>query len=192
MPRTTNPTIDDGWLRDREQPAWDIDAGLTLRPWRDDDADAVLAAYADPAIERWHSRTLLDRDEALALITGWRDGWTAETQAGWAVVDAQRQLAGRVAITGLDLSQGSGGIAYWTTPTARGRGVAPRSVEAVTDWAFRTAGFHRLHLAHSTRNPASCRVAVKSGFVAEGVQRSKALHADGWHDMHLHARIRGE
>ncbi|WP_280249364.1 GNAT family N-acetyltransferase [Nocardia abscessus] len=34
------------------------------------------------------------------------------------------------------------------------------------------------------------RAAVKAGFALEGVERSAALHADGWHDMHVHARIR--
>jgi RimJ/RimL family protein N-acetyltransferase len=47
-------------------------------------------------------------------------------------------------------------------------------------------------LNHSTRNNASCRVAVKSGFLLEGTKRSDAVHSDGRHDMHLHARIRGD
>jgi hypothetical protein len=32
---------------------------------------------------------------------------------------------------------------------------------------------------------------VKSGFEAEGTERGAELHTDGWHDMHLHARIAG-
>jgi len=46
-----------------------------------------------------------------------------------------------------------------------------------------------VELEHSTQNPASCRVAVKAQFAAEGVRRSAALHADGWHDMHVHVSI---
>jgi RimJ/RimL family protein N-acetyltransferase len=60
----------------------------------------------------------------------------------------------------------------------------------VSDWALGGAGFHRLELDHSTRNDASCRVATKAGFAPEGTKRSAAVHADGRHDMHLHARIR--
>ena len=48
---------------------------------------------------------------------------------------------------------------------------------------------HRIDVEHSTRNSASCRVAAKAGFVPEGTKMSAALHVDGWHDMHLHARI---
>jgi RimJ/RimL family protein N-acetyltransferase len=73
--------------------------------------------------------------------------------------------------------------------TARGTGVAPAAAEAVCAWAF-DVGFHRLELQHSTRNPASCRVAEKSGFALEGTKRSSLLHDDGWHDMHLHGRVR--
>ncbi|MEU1023512.1 GNAT family protein, partial [Streptomyces sp. NPDC005904] len=53
-------------------------------------------------------------------------------------------------------------------------------------------GLHRLELTHATANEASCRVALKAGFPAEGTKRSALLHADGWHDMHLHARIAGD
>ena len=35
-------------------------------------------------------------------------------------------------------------------------------------------------------------MAAKAGFALEGTKRSALLHADGWHDMHLHARIRGD
>ncbi|HVB43153.1 MAG TPA: GNAT family protein [Streptosporangiaceae bacterium] len=42
---------------------------------------------------------------------------------------------------------------------------------------------------HSTMNPASCRVAGNAGFAYEGTKRREALHRDGWHDMHLHARL---
>jgi hypothetical protein len=36
------------------------------------------------------------------------------------------------------------------------------------------------------------RVAGKAGFAFEGTKRSAVLHQDGWHDMHLHARVQGD
>nr|WP_232839963.1 GNAT family protein [Nocardia aurea] len=87
---------------------------------------------------------------------------------------------------------GQAEVAYWTVPAARGRGVAPRAAATLTDWALNARGFHRIELAHSVRNTQSCRVARKLGFALEGTRRSAGLHADGWHDMHLHARIRGD
>lgn len=70
--------------------------------------------------------------------------------------------------------------------------MAPRAVSALTHWAFDEIGFERLELAHSVLNEASCRVAAKTGFALEGTRRHSHLHADGWHDMHLHARLRDD
>jgi len=50
-------------------------------------------------------------------------------------------------------------------------------------------GLHRLELTHSVANAASCRVALRAGFVLEGTRRAEGLRTDGWHDMHLPARI---
>ena len=33
---------------------------------------------------------------------------------------------------------------------------------------------------------------LRAGFRAEGTKRSGARHADGWHDMHLHARVESD
>lgn len=59
----------------------------------------------------------------------------------------------------------------------------------MTDWCLRHVGLHRVALQHSTRNRPSCHVASRAGFEVEGTLRGSALHADGWHDMHLHARL---
>ncbi|WP_089014553.1 GNAT family N-acetyltransferase [Micromonospora inositola] len=37
--------------------------------------------------------------------------------------------------------------------------------------------------------PASYRVAQRAGFAAEGTKGGEGHHADGWHDMHLHAHL---
>jgi RimJ/RimL family protein N-acetyltransferase len=81
---------------------------------------------------------------------------------------------------------------YWVLPAARGRGVATGATLAMAHWALHDLGLHRLELQHSTANPASCRVAAKAGFGLEGTRRSAMRHPDGWHDMHLHARLPGD
>jgi ribosomal-protein-alanine N-acetyltransferase len=57
---------------------------------------------------------------------------------------------------------------------------------------FTVVGLHRVQLDHSTGNNASCRVAAKAGFRFEGTRRGQALPEDGWHDMHMHARVAGD
>ena len=67
--------------------------------------------------------------------------------------------------------------------------MATGAVPALSDWALNDLGLHRLQLMHSVDNLPSCRVAHAAGFEVEGPRRSSMRHLDGWHDMHIHARI---
>jgi ribosomal-protein-alanine N-acetyltransferase len=75
-------------------------------------------------------------------------------------------------------------------PEARGKSVAVRAASTLTRWSFDVLRLHRVFLLHSTANNASCRVAGKLGFPLEGTLRGAMRHADGWHDVHTHARLR--
>lgn len=188
MPSLVDPVLPPGSLGGREQPVLEA-GGLLLRPWGPADYGAVLAAYADSDIQQWHARSMTDR-EAAAWIRSWGERWEQETGAGWAVTDGS-PVVGRVGLKRIDLDEGLGEVAYWVLADARGQRVATRALCAMSDWAF-ASGFHRLELVHAVENHASCRVAQAAGYCLEGTKRQEALHADGWHDMHLHARLSGD
>lgn len=189
MPRLTVPVVAAGSLRQAAQPV--LQAGdLILRPWAEADADALLTAFADPELQRWHARTVESRAEAAAMIARYTQAWQDETAAHWVI--AGPAVLGRVALRVIDLDEGTTEIAYWVTRAARGRGVAARAARALTDWVLGDLGLHRIELQHAVANTASCRVALKAGYAYEGTRRSSVLHADGWHDMHVHGRIQGD
>jgi RimJ/RimL family protein N-acetyltransferase len=66
------------------------------------------------------------------------------------------------------------------------------AVVRIGRWAFEDLGLHRLRITHSVANTASCRIATRAGFPLEGTMRSALLHADGWHDEHLHAQVESD
>ena len=191
FPLSTPPTVPAGSLTTGPQPTLPAEGGLVLRPWADGDAPAVLAAYRDPEIRRWHTRRPASPEQVLQWFAHLRCSWQEETGASWAVTRGD-ELVGRMALGGFNLDDGEAGCAYWVVPAARGAGVASRALRAVSGWALGDGRLHRLWLDHSTGNAASCRVAVKAGFRLEGTKRSAAVHDDGRHDMHLHARVRGD
>jgi RimJ/RimL family protein N-acetyltransferase len=192
VPLSTPPAIPAGALATGAQPTLAAPGGLLLRPWEPSDAPVFLAAYRDPEIRHWHTRHPASESQVREWFEGYRRAWAGETGASWAVTRDGVEVLGRIALTGMDLDDGVAGCAYWVLPAARRAGVASRALTALAGWALDGAGFHRLHLDHSTRNVASCRTALRAGFRLEGTKRSDAVHADGRHDMHLHARIRGD
>lgn len=190
VPSLIPPAMAAGSLCRSPQPSVSVGTAAVLRPWQLSDAEGVVEAFADPEIQRWHVRRFDSVDEARLSINGWKAGWASETELNWALVDrTSDSLLGRVSLKGLDLHDGSGGVAYWMVPGSRGRGLCSKAVIALCQWAFDEGGFHRIGLEHSVANVASCRVAAKAGFREEGIRREAALHADGFHDMHEHALL---
>lgn len=190
MPLLVGPSRPAGSLRTLGQPHLAVDDRLALRPWRASDAEKVLAAFECPDIQRWHLRRMDTHDEAHAWMAGWTTRWDNETDASWAIVDNRDQPIGQVGLRTIVLFEGSAQLSYWVLPEVRGAGVAVRAARVLTQWAFDVVCLHRVFLQHSTANPASCRVATKLGFDVEGTLRNALRHADGWHDIHLHARLR--
>ena len=192
MPYLVSPVVPAGRMRDLVQPVLGGPGGLVLRPWEAGDARVVLEAYQDPAIQQWNLRGFGSLEEAGAWIAQWAGRWLAERDGCWAVTDGAGVVLGRVALREIRLADGVAECTYWVLPAARNRGVATAATAEVARWALDELGLHRLFLMHSTANPASCRVAAKAGFALEGTLRSAMRHPDGWHDMHLHGRVRGD
>lgn len=185
------PVVPPGRMTSLAQPSYDLPCGLRLRPWEPYDAPALVAAYADPDIRHWNRPDPLTEDRAVTRIARWRERWHAERAAVWALAPADGGSAiGLIGLADIDLSGGSGEFMYWLLPAGRGAGATTEGLTVLTRWTFEELGLHRLRITHSTANPASCRVALASGYPLEGTMRDALLHADGWHDEHLHARLR--
>lgn len=163
-----------------------------LRPPSTGEAEDALAMLQDPQTARWNpAPRVVDLETARAWCASGAD-WSDGTHATFSVLEATTgRLAGNVSLWRVDLTdQRSAAIGYRTAPWARGRGVATTAVGAVTGWALGALGIERIELPHAVLNPASCRVAEKSGYLLEGVLRQAFRAEDGTrYDEHLHARL---
>ncbi|MEU6866785.1 GNAT family N-acetyltransferase [Streptomyces sp. NPDC046876] len=167
---------------------------LVLRPWCAQDASALVEVYRDPDLLRWTSHRMEDEAEGLRWVREQERGWAAGERFCFAVLEAgpdgaARQLAGSAVVKEVVPGKASAEVGYWTAARARGRGVAPRALEALTAWAFeafRADGLERLELLHQADNAASCRVAQKSGYALDRLLPAypPAFPRDG----HLHVR----
>jgi ribosomal-protein-alanine N-acetyltransferase len=184
VPQLIDAALAPGSVARLPQPVLEL-SDFVLRPWRRSDAPAVAKAYSEPSIQRWHTRSMTE-DEARIWIDSWPGQWNQESGGGWAMASASG-LLGQISLRRLSLIDGLGEVSYWVMPAARGHRVASRALYTLSAWVFGELKLHRLELTHSTMNPASCRVAENAGYELEGTKRREGLHADGWHDMHLHA-----
>ncbi|MGQ0632030.1 MAG: GNAT family N-acetyltransferase [Sporichthyaceae bacterium] len=174
----------------------EIAAGtLQLRPWEHRLAPELLAAMSDPLYRQWAVREVpSDEAQVHAWIDARLAAWAAGTVLSFAVQDAtSAQLLGSVSLRSFAIWPRGADVGYWTAPGARNSGVAVASLNVLTRWAFTALEVNRLTLFHAVENTASCQVAQRCGFRAEGVARGALPRAaGGWFDMEMHARLAGD
>lgn len=164
---------------------------LVLRPWRLSDAPDVVAIHQDEELRRWITSAVDDEAGAVRWVGEQQRGWEAGERFAFAVVEASVQdLVGHVVLKRPVPHGQSAVVGYWTAGHARGRGVAPRALQALTDWAFTTFaddGLARLELLQQADNTASCRVARTCGYAFVALLPAAApSHPRGGH---LHVRL---
>lgn len=142
---------------------------LVLRPWLPGDLMVLLAAHRDPAIRAGSRTPVADEEAAVRWLRAQDEGRASGLRHSFAVVDTALgdEPIGNVALVHPARGSDSAEVGYWTAAHARGRGVAPQALEALTGWAFAAFagdGLVRLDLLHQVDNEASCRVAVKAGY----------------------------
>jgi RimJ/RimL family protein N-acetyltransferase len=151
------------------------DGNLLLRPWAEDDVDAMVAGCNDPEIAHWiptipHPYTV---DDALAFIRGEvRDDHEA------LAIELDGSVVGGIGI-GLNAHEYRGTIGYWVAASSRGRGVCTRALRVLARHALVERRLQRVDLITDPDNLASQRVAEKAGFRREGVMRAHLRHPDG-------------
>lgn len=171
-------------------------SALLLRPWNDDDVEPLVEAYRDPALRRWARLPVESIEDAMEWLELQRHGWETGERLSFAVHEDRSgtrggRLVGDVVIKRTGPSHESAEVGYWTAAHARGKGVAPRALEVLTNWAFdvfAVEGLERLELLHQVDNLASCRVAEKARYKFHQVLPARPPFP---RNGHLHIRRAG-
>ncbi|MEU7023769.1 GNAT family N-acetyltransferase [Streptomyces sp. NPDC046203] len=150
---------------------------LLLRPWAAEDVPALAGFSQDTELRRRTTFAVDDEADAARWIHDQERGWESGERFAFAVLEVEvgagdGKLVGNAALKRAVPGSASAEVGYWTAAQARGRGVAPRALEAVTDWAFATFGgdgLKRIELLHQVDNTGSCRVAEKGGYVLSAI-----------------------
>jgi RimJ/RimL family protein N-acetyltransferase len=158
------------------------DGHVTIRAWRDSDADALVRRINDPLVAAFldqvpHPYT---EEDAHAWFKLADERWRAGTMAAFAIeLDGIEGPVGGVGVHFFEgLDAGSAEVGYWVAEEARGRGVATAATRLASAWAFEShPDLVRLQLRADVENVASNRVAEKAGFQREGVLRASRYNA---------------
>jgi RimJ/RimL family protein N-acetyltransferase/ketosteroid isomerase-like protein len=126
---------------------------------------------------------------AAAWLQLYEEGRRDGTREAFAVVGADGAPLGVAVAPRIDREARTAELGYVVAREARGRGVAGEALRQLTDWALSKLELARLELLISVDNEASRRVAVRCGYVREGVLRSLHLKQDVRDDTEIWSRL---
>ncbi len=164
---------------------------VTLRAWRESDADRVVEATSDELSTHWlwMMPSPYTKEHALGFIR--RNVADSDTSNGfhWCIADPATDVClGLVSLMFRDLLDPSmREVAYWAHPDARGRGIVTEAVRMAVRHGLIPVGdgglgLRRLTLLASAGNVASQRVAERCGFRHSGTGRESEPMRDGTYD----------
>jgi RimJ/RimL family protein N-acetyltransferase len=162
---------------------------LELRPWHPDDVPALRSAAAgDVDLARQFGGAMLDEPAAATEFLTANLLPRDETAHDFAIT-VDGEAVGNVGLHPIEPRHDTAWTSHWLAASHRGLGLATRALATVAAWGIDELGIFRLELGHRVNNPASCRVATRAGFVAEGIERKKLRYGVERYDVELHARL---
>lgn len=170
------------------------DGTVRLRLMTGADVDAVAEACQDPEIARFTTVPSPYRPRhAREWLTQSRGGLESGTELHTLIVDhASDVVLGSAGISGIDSATGRCASGYWVRADARGRGVATRALNQLSEFAFDALGVQRIEVWIDPENAASRRVAERVGFHREGLLRSFMPINGVRRDMLMYSLLPGE
>ena len=167
---------------------------VTLREFRADDVDDILALIGDDRMTAWLSFDARGRAEAEAMLVGVDERRRQEPRVEYYLAitprDGDGRCAGfvRLAFDGVE----AGKLGYAVAFDRWGMGYATDATRVLVDHGFRALGLHRISATIGPDNAASIRMAERLGMVCEG-RIHDHVHTNGaWRDSLLYSVLADE
>jgi RimJ/RimL family protein N-acetyltransferase len=154
------------------------DGTVSLRCRRTSDFDAISDASYDYATRRWLADPPAGEETLAASMARVAEAFATGRSAPLVIADhGTSEPIGLINLQFRDDDVAT--IAYSVFPAYRGRGVAPRAVCLMAEWAFGALGLTELRLEIDQENAASIRVAQKCAFEPVGHGGAGGSASDG-------------
>ena len=166
---------------------------LLVRGPLESDIDTIAPAFRDPAVGGEASLPPVDANTLRVMLREQLPGMRAQGLLAAYVIEDLRsgELLGGASLHHFDPLRDVVEVGYWLFITARGRGVATRSVQQMTEHALAN-GIWRIEAHVRIGNTASERVLERLGFEREGVKRKYLRHGDDRVDATMFALLPGD
>ena len=165
---------------------------FTLRPWREEDAPALVPYADDPQVAQ-NLRDVFPNPYTLADAEGYIRSCVEQEGQGQLcraiVVDGK--AAGSIGLfLGNDVYRKSAELGYWLGRPFWRQGIMTASVEEMCALGFAVWDIVRIYAEPYAKNAGSRGVLEKAGFTLEGVKRRSVFKNEEFLDSCIYAKLR--
>ncbi len=143
------------------------DGVVTLRPFRNEDAEAAVDGHDDQLLLWFGQEQLPDYEGMREVFARWEREHEQGTRIALAIVHDDQLVGGVEARPRDDVTS----LSWWLFEGRRGHGYATRAVRLMSDYAIEQLGARRVEAEVDPRNKESLRVATRAGLHREGIRR---------------------
>jgi RimJ/RimL family protein N-acetyltransferase len=157
---------------------------IVVRPWRDDDAQAMFDAIRESAeyIAAWLPWPDRHRsvDDTLSFIRHTQADLARRESFGLGIFDCQTgEVLGGIGLHPRNWDVPSFEIGYWIRQPREGKGYVTEAAKLLIRFAFGRFGANRVFIRCDTRNARSRAIPERLGFVTEGTFRNELRNTAG-------------
>ena len=161
-----------------------------LRPYRDEDVEALRALADDPLVARWMTAGFAS-PYTEAAARGWIAAARSDLPSRHFAIEVEGAFAGGAGLEPLAGERaGVAVLGFWLGRCYWGRGIATDAAQTLAAYGLETWKLRRLQASVFAPNLASARVLEKAGFTCEARLRNAYVQRDGTVcDELLYARL---
>ena len=139
---------------------------IVLRPWRDDDAEALYKYASDPEVgprAGWSPHKSVEESrEIIRTLFNSDHMWAMELKATCEPIGCMGYFVHGE--SNIDIGENDAEVGYWIARPYWNQGLCTETLQMLIDYCFREKGFNTLWADYFPENPASGRVMEKCGF----------------------------
>ena len=164
---------------------------ILLRPPEQSDIDLIARACNDEEIQKWLPLpSPYEVSDAEFFVTTLANEVRTSGRGIIFAIEKNGNFVGCIDVKRTEWLNLTCEIGYWSVPEYRGLGYASLALTLLSRWLLLEKEFERVEVRVAVENLASTRVAIKSGFVQEGVARSAGRVHSGRVDLIIFSKIR--
>ena len=170
------------------------DGTIVARPYRLSDAEAFYEAAQESVAEVSPWLPWCRADYSLADSIAWLasvpNKWERDNNYHFAVTDAKSGgFVGGCSLYDVNRADSFADLAYWIRTSQAQKGFATAAARLVAQFGLTRLGLNRIEIVVAVNNPASLRVAEKTGAKQEGVLRNRLVCGDNVYDAVMFSLI---